>query len=608
MKKRIITIILVFSMLCTALPMIASAATVDSGTCGENLTWMLDANGVLTVSGTGEMYDYSAFGGIGGIKSGAPTETAPWMTHMSAIEKVVIEEGVTSVGNKAFAMCDGLTAVTLPDSLKRIGREAFYGCWLLQDIDLPEGLTTIDIGAFYSCDLLTAIRLPESLAVIGDSAFGFSGLTAIEFPDNVTTIGYGAFSGCMALTEVTIPGTVKTVGEKAFSSCSRMTSVTIGEGVESIGASAFAYCDGLTEIEIPNGIKALKSWLFESCDNLKSVTIPVSVTTVEVGAFDGCKNLTDVYYGGTQEQWDAISVGSSNRYLTNAAIHFAGAEQSLIDEARLDVGNSLSMQFAVPKAKQADWTGFYAQVDHTRSDGSVKTTKIPYTQWYVDTQTPNYLVISYSGVAAKEMTDEVKVTIFDASGKQVGAAYTDSIRGYIMRNFGKFGAKVDRLFADMLNYGAEAQKYFHNKENDLANALMNETQKGYATQTDPAVTNTATAGIQARLDLQYKIALQIAIPEQYKDQTITYSFINQKGVASGEITAPVEVDRGVCLITVDAIVVGDARQTVTVKANGEEIFHDSVESYIARMSNTSDMADLCKAIMKFADAARDYFK
>jgi len=286
----------------------------------------------------------------------------------------------------------------------------------------------------------------------------------------------------------------------------------------------------------------------------------------------------------------------------------ASVEESPIVATRTDIGNSLSMQFAVPKTEQADWTGFYAQVDHTRSDGSVKTTKIPYADWYQDTASPDYLVISYSGVAAKEMTDEVKVTIFGADGKQVGGVYTDSIRGYIMRNFGKFGAKVDRLFADMLNYGAEAQKFFGNKVNDLANAQMNATQKGYATQTDPVVTNTATAGIQARLDLQYKLALQIAIPAQYKDQTITYSFTNQKGVASGEIEAEVEVDEGVYLITVDAIVVGDARQTVTVKANGVEILHDSVESYIARMSNTGDMADLCKTIMKFADAARDYFE
>jgi len=137
---------------------------------------------------------------------------------------------------------------------------------------------------------------------------------------------------------------------------------------------------------------------------------------------------------------------------------------------------------------------------------------------------------------------------------------------------------------------------------------MNATQKGYATQTDPVVTNTATAGIQARLDLQYKLALQIAIPAQYKDQTITYSFVNQKGVASGEIPVQVQTEGGMSFIIVDAIVVGDARQTVTVKANGVEILHDSVESYIARMSNTGDMADLCKAIMKFADAARDYFE
>jgi len=531
---------------------------------------------------------------------------------------VTIANGVAGIGKGAFAYT-GLTSVIIPGSVTSIGASAFESCQKLSGIwmaannpryasdnngvlfskdktvliqapcalsgsyTVPYGVIVIADNAFYDCAELESVTVSTTVTQIGNAAFAYAGLTSATIPNGVKTIGADAFA-FTKLTSVTIPGSIAHVSNGAFG-FTQLTTVTLKDGVQSIGDYAFAGCAALT-----------------------SVSIPVSVGRIGNYAFSACEKLTDVYYAGSQTQWNAIPIGTDNDCLTGAKFHFTGEEASLIVAARLDVGNSLSMQFAVPQDKLANWTDVYAQIDHTRSDGSVKTTKIPYTQWYEDTASPDYLVISYSGVAAKEMTDQLNVTIFNAGGQQLGATYTDSIRGYVMRNFGKFGAKVDRLFADMLNYGAEAQEYFKNKTNDLANAQMNATQRGYATQTDPAVTNTATSGIQARLDLQYKIALQIAIPAAYKDQTITYSFTNQKGVFSGEIPAQVQTEGGMSFIIVDAIVVGDARQTVTVKAGGVKILQDSVESYIARMSSSSDMTDLCKAIMKFADAARDYFK
>ena len=645
MKKRFCGFLIILAMALALLPVGAGAETVYEGTCGKNLTWELDDQGTLTISGTGNMYLYS----------NRSNKMAPWYAHRKDIYAVVIEDGVTSIGTFAFYLCERMTAVTIPDSVTTIGENAFYLCRKLPTVTVPDSVTSIGKYAFSGCNSLTTAKLSNSITVIEESMFALSNaLTTITIPDGVTGIGKAAFYECTALKSISIPDTVTNIGEQVFYKCSGLTKVTIPQGVTNIPNSAFYSCTSLKSVEIPDGVTAIGDQAFESCTELSaveipnsvteigwsafrkckglisvtipdgvtdidgsvfrdcksltSVTIPDSVTSIDDYAFYACTAIKDVYYGGKQEQWDAIWIGSANECLTNATIHFAGAETALIAAARLDVGNSLSMQFAVPKAKLANWAGTYAQIDHTRSDGSVKTTKIPYEQWMIDSASPDYLVISYSGVAAKEMTDELEVSIYNAAGQQLGATYTDSIRGYVMRNFGKFGAKVDRLFADMLNYGAEAQIYFKNKTNDLANAQMNATQRGYATQTDPAVTNTATSGIQARLDLQYKIALQIAIPAAYKNQTITYSFTNQKGVFSGEIPVNVRTEGDMSFIIVDAIVVGDARQTVIVKANGVEILHDSVESYIARMSSSNNMAALCKAIMKFADAARDYFK
>jgi len=192
--------------------------TAIGGTCGDNLTWTLDEEGTLTISGTGAMYNYSH-------------DSIPWYSYVETIQKVVIEDGVTTIGSCAF-----------------------YGC--------------------------------------GD------------------------------LTDVTIPDSVTTIGDRAFCSCASMTSVTIPESVTAIGEETFAYCFSLTSVTIPDRVTTIGMAAYAFCTNLTSVTIGDSVTTIENHAFHTCTNLTDVYYNGTVEQWNEISIGSyNNEYLTSATIH-----------------------------------------------------------------------------------------------------------------------------------------------------------------------------------------------------------------------------------------------------------------------------------------------
>ena len=386
MKKRLLSFVLAVLMIASLLPATALAADiVDSGTCGaegdgSNLTWTLDREGVLTISGSGDMYDYGL-------------SDAPWYGIRSRVKSAVIADGVTSIGYKAFDDCTSLTSVTIPDSVTSIGDSAFSGCTSLTSVTIPDSVTSIGDSAFSGCTSLTSVTLPDSVTSIGDWAFSYcTSLTSVTLPDSVTSIGYEAFFNCTSLTSVTIPDGVTSIGEDAFRNCTSLTSVTIPDSVTRIGERAFYYCTSLTSVTIPDSVTSIGEfafsgctsltsvtipdsvtsiggWAFYECTSLTSVTIPGSVTRIGVGAFasctsltsvtipdsvtsigdsafcncksltsvtipdsvtrigkqafDYCTSLTDVYYAGSEAQWKAISISSAeNDDLLTANIHY----------------------------------------------------------------------------------------------------------------------------------------------------------------------------------------------------------------------------------------------------------------------------------------------
>ena len=243
-----------------------------------------------------------------------------------------IKFSVTSIGEKAFEYCYGLTSVTIPNSVTSIGGRAFYGCSGLTSVTIPNSVTAIGCAAFLSCDrlkevhisdlaawckinfeyavsnplyyahnlylngeLITDLVIPNSVTSIGAYAFcGCSGLTSVTIPNSVTSIGNSAFSHCSGLTSVTIPNSVTSIGADAFSWCSGLTSVTIPNSVTSIGVGTFRYCSGLTSVTIPNSVTSIGKLAFGGCSGLTSVTIPNSVTSIGNGAFQSCTELTSV--------------------------------------------------------------------------------------------------------------------------------------------------------------------------------------------------------------------------------------------------------------------------------------------------------------------------
>ena len=284
MKKRILALLLGVSLLCTffvqALPIASAAEVTDSGSCGENLTWTLNTDGLLTISGTGEMKDYI---------------NAPWNGLVDKINCVVIRNGVTSIGDGAFKGCTGLTSITIPDSVTSIGDSAFFDCTGLTSITIPDSVTSIGSHAFHGCTGLTSITIPDSVTwIYGGTFYGCTGLTSVTIPNSVTWIDNFTFYGCTGLTSVTIPDSVTSIGNGAFDSCTRLTSITIPDSVTSIGDSAFHGCTGLTSITIPDSVTWIGDSAFHGCAGLTSVTIPDSVTIIGRHAFEGCTGLTSI--------------------------------------------------------------------------------------------------------------------------------------------------------------------------------------------------------------------------------------------------------------------------------------------------------------------------
>lgn len=205
------------------------------------------------------------------------------------------EYSVTSIGNRAFSGCSGLTEVTIPNSVTSIGGDAFFNCIGLTSMTIPNSVTSIGKNAFQNCSGLTSLTISSSLTSINDCTFsGCSGLTSVSIPGSVTSIEWAAFSDCINLAEVTIPNSVSSIGQIAFRDCTSLTSVTIPTSVTSIGESAFTR-SGLTSVTIPGSVTSMGRYAFSACVSLTSVNIQNS--TVSDYAFYECLNLETVILG-----------------------------------------------------------------------------------------------------------------------------------------------------------------------------------------------------------------------------------------------------------------------------------------------------------------------
>lgn len=285
----------------------------STGTCGENLTWLFDElTGTLTISGSGEMedYTYSHYDPESYSVSGS---THPWGAYAASIVSIVITDGVTSIGERAFLGCSGVTNVVIPESITHINDYAFEGCSALMRVAIPDSVTRIGVcgfryckslenvtigsglsdlsyHAFEDCSSLESIVIPNGPTTLVDTFKNCTSLKNVVIPDSVTEI-LGAFYGCSSLTNVEIPYGV-TCLEGAFRFCTNLTNVEIPNSVTDIDY-AFEGCTSLTNIEIPDSISQIYM-SFENCSGLVGVVIPDTVALISSSAFKGCSSLTNV--------------------------------------------------------------------------------------------------------------------------------------------------------------------------------------------------------------------------------------------------------------------------------------------------------------------------
>jgi|GEM_PF-2556576 len=382
--KKLISLLIVAVMTFATFSVAIPVGAAPSGTCGENLTWELNTEtGVFTISGTGEMQNYS-YG------------NSPWYNYRANIRSVIINYGPTSIGDYAFLYHTNLTSIIIPDSVKSIGSCSISNCSSLASITIPDSVTSIGFAAFSYCSSLTSVTLPDGRGTaIGSNAFSYcTRLTSITIPNSVTSIendvfahcnrlNYNAFDNakylgnatnpyfalieatskeitscniyegtqiiaslafgdCSNLTSVSIPDSVTTIGSGAFSGCSKLSSITIPDNVTLIEDNTFKNCTTLARVTIPDKVISIGSFAFQHCSLLIIVTIPNSVSSIMSYAFDDCASLTDIYYYGTEETWSRINIRNKNDSLMSATIHYLPNVVKNISEL-----NSISSALAV---------------------------------------------------------------------------------------------------------------------------------------------------------------------------------------------------------------------------------------------------------------------
>ncbi|MBE6813308.1 MAG: hypothetical protein E7523_10575 [Ruminococcaceae bacterium] len=356
--RKVISIVSVAVLLCTATPVHGFVGTtaepvfaqqakatvvfddsdiVESGACGTGVTYEIDGNDTIRIAGSGKM------------------TVRNWSTD---IRNAIIGDGVKNIIDRAFIGCEDLESVQLGKSVREIGDSAFENCLSLESIVFPDSLESIGSYAFLRSGLSDVIRLPSNVEDIGTGAFLFcmptafevaqdntdysakngilynknqtvllyypAGSTATSFtvPSTVRCISESAFQYSYNLEEVVMSDSVTMLGAGAFLNCTALEEVTISGNLLSVAEVAFSGCSSLTSVNIPEGVREIADSAFYHCPSLESVSFPTGITTIAADAFGDCESLKNVSYGGTQQQWEDVSIADGNDMLTNASMTF----------------------------------------------------------------------------------------------------------------------------------------------------------------------------------------------------------------------------------------------------------------------------------------------
>ena len=330
-KHRFLFVIvsLLLLILATTLPI---SAEIVSGSCGPDCTWTFNnENGELRISGKGEMTDYTS----------AP-ET-PWASYWDNIKTLVIDEGITKIGNYCFGGLQEIRTVTFPSSVKEIGNNAFQNCWKIEKLVLPNTVERVGSSAFSHCSNITEVSLSKALTVLEISVFEHcSSLRSISIPNSVKRIKTKAFEHCVLLSEIdfgtgveqideycfqycnslkeiVIPDQVTILRNHAFYMCTDLKTATLGSGLETISSNLFTR-SGLEKVIISEGTQTIDTQAFSGCYSLYHITLPKSLKIIKEGAFVNDVKIGSICYLGCKEQWETITIEKNNEHLTRQPV------------------------------------------------------------------------------------------------------------------------------------------------------------------------------------------------------------------------------------------------------------------------------------------------
>ncbi len=380
------------------------------------------------------------------------------------LTNITISESVKEIGSNVFENCSSLTEIIIPNSVTSIGEFAFNGCSNLKNITLSENIPAINDGVFLDCSALTSITIPDSVTSIGTCAFQeCTNLTNITMSDNITSIGVCAFAICDNLEKIDLPEKLTSIGDSAFCDCDLLANITLPASVTSIGEAPFVLCDNLTNINVsdenayyssidgvllnkeqtsiivyptgkiespyivPNTVTTIENNAFAYCSNLTSIITSTALTTIGDNAFADCSNLTDitlydnlesigneafddctalenVYYLGTKEDWDLISVDYGNTYLLNANRYYGASGEEDIKQFDVMASAIGCSQSAIADGEEVS---FYTTIRNIGDNATVGAVKVDF---YLDGQL----------IESKTVTDNIE------SGRSLVVYTTDS--------------------------------------------------------------------------------------------------------------------------------------------------------------------------------------
>ena len=572
-KARVIALVLALAMFLGLIPAVSVSAAdqVASGTCGENLTWVLTEDGTLTISGIGDMADYTS------DYSNSPTfSTHPWKNVASQIQRVVLENGVTSIGDYAFISCKNLKQITICEGVTSIGYWAFYNCGQLEEL---------------------------------------------TFPASVTTVSSVAFLNCMGLKKITFQGSVPTLTHPMAVGIFDQTSADIYYPAEdeSWWGQAVRQKFGVALNWIPVG---------SQCQHPETEIINFKQPFCDTEGYSGdvaCFVCGEILSSGetlpmVDHRWSTVQGYVMCMTCGRGGHDSDYTAQNIFAGMTMTLGNSLAVNFVVDTAYLVG-NDHYAVITKTYADQTEDVTlTIPQSQWQVYSKKQYYF--TFTGINAKEMTDRFTVRIYNAAGEQVSVTYSRTIADYCYGLLTKEAIKAEpdpvrlALYTDILNYGAAAQDFFGYHTNNPANGRLTAAQRAYATQNVP-LEDIRTEGegyMGSTLSLKNEILMNFVFTNEVLDNTAyaVYTFQHHDG-GEEQITVPIANCRAYGstgkYLDVKGMKVADCGQVITVTlydADGNVLSTstDSVWSYASR--NTAKHA-VYTAVLKLADSAYKYF-